>query len=590
MFNQALLLGYLLGGVLVGPIGLGLIQDAVDINMISELGLILLLFMIGLELDVSELLKMGKVVIVTGVIQWPICTLCHLGIFMVFNKMGVSFGEGEYATMYMAGCCGISSTMIVVKLLSQKMETDTAAGRLTIGILIFQDMWAIIIMAIQPNLANPEILGILKTFGMMFALLVIAFSYSKYVLPAIFQAASSSLELLLILAMAWCFFICCIAILPFFDLSMELAALIAGVAMATFPYSGELNGKIKYIRDYFITLYFVSLGMQIPTPDAASILTALLCCATVLIIRWLGLFLVIESLSCDDCLATVATMNLSEVSEFGLVLCSLGRGYGHVGTDTVTIMIWTFSILAVSASYYIKYNHAAYVKIHRILGRFRKKSDGHDDADDDDDDGHCRDIVLMGFGRIASALISEIQERCPALLSRMHVIDSSMKFKSRIENKGVTFAYGDIGSEDVLQHAMPHGEEHIKLVLITQPDSQLGNHTNSKLMTIARGLPCCKEAKMICTAEHTADIDGLYTQGASYVLKMVKLSAERLADMLEQYAHGMGDGEFNKDLVHDLHSVLDDHRTRDTVRERRVSDVINECAAGIKDKERKVSV
>ena len=139
--------------------------------------------------------------------------------------------------MYMAVCCGISSTMIVVKLLGIKMETDTTAGRLTIGILIFQDMWAIVVMAIQPNLASPEILGILQTFGMMLALLLIAFAYSKYVLPAVFQAASTSLELLLILSMAWCFFICCIAILPWFQLSMELAALIAGVSMATFPYN-----------------------------------------------------------------------------------------------------------------------------------------------------------------------------------------------------------------------------------------------------------------------------------------------------------------------------------------------------------------
>merc|ERR1740130_111634 len=102
---------------------------------------------------------------------------------MVLKAMGLSYGTGMYATMYMAVCCAISSTMIVVKQLGAKMETDTATGRLTIGILIFQDMWAIIVMAIQPNLANPEILGILKTFGMMFALLTIAFAYSKYVLP-----------------------------------------------------------------------------------------------------------------------------------------------------------------------------------------------------------------------------------------------------------------------------------------------------------------------------------------------------------------------------------------------------------------------
>lgn len=292
------------------------------------------------------------------------------------------------------------------------------------------------------------------------------------------------------------------------------------------------------------------------------------------------MFLVVEAIERDDRLAVVATMNLSEVSEFGLVLCSMGKKYGHVTTETFTYMIWTFSILAVSASYFIKYNHSAYVVIHRFISKLRPRANGSLMAEEEDDDGHCRDIVLLGFGKIANALMVEVQERCPALLSRMHVIDASMKYKLKIEKKGVTFAYGDVGSEDVLQHAMPHGEDHIKLVLITQPDSQLGKHTNGKIMTVVRGLPCCREAKVICTAEHTPDIDRLYSQGANYVLKMVKLGAERLADMLEQYAHGMGNGEFNKDMRHDidLNEVLRYHAQGDKTRERRVSEVLNEHA------------
>merc|ERR1719316_1814630 len=104
-------------------------------------------------------------------------------IFMMLHSAGMSFGSGSYSALYPGFCCGISSTMIVVKLLSEKMETDTAAGRLTIGVLIFQDIWAIVMLAIQPNLANPEIFGILKTFGLIAALIVVALQYAKYVLP-----------------------------------------------------------------------------------------------------------------------------------------------------------------------------------------------------------------------------------------------------------------------------------------------------------------------------------------------------------------------------------------------------------------------
>jgi hypothetical protein len=312
--------------------------------------------------------------------------------------------------------------------------------------------------------------------------------------------------------------------------------------------------------------------MQIPVPEVGSILTAVLTCFIVLAVRWLGIFGVVQLLERDQKLAVMATMNLSEVSEFGLVLCSMGKGYGHVEGDTFTIMVWTFSILAVSASYFIKYNHSAYVRLHSVFSKCSKGS--QEMLGDDEHDGHehhNRDIVLLGFGRIANALLAEVEDRCPALLSRMHIIDSNMKYKDRIERKGATFHYADIGSQDVLEHAMPHGEQHIKLVLITQPDAQLGKHTNSKIMSIVRGLPPCREAKVICTAEHTSEVDRLYSQGANYVLKMVKLSAERLGDMLEKYATGIGSKEFEKN--NELAELLQQQYQGDEARKRRVSEI-----------------
>merc|ERR1719277_855161 len=215
--------------------------------------------------------------------------------------------------------------MIVVKLLSEQADMDTAPGRLTVGILIFQDLWAIIVLAVQPDLASPQASGILTTFAMIAGLILVALAYAKFVMPAVFVFASTSIELMLIIALAWCFFMCCLATLPFIGLSMELAALISGVALATFPYSAEFNGKIKYIRDFFITLFFVSLGMQIPVPSFAAIVKAVTVALIVLAVRWIGIFSVVSSLGGNKRLAAVATINLSEVSEFALVICTLGK-------------------------------------------------------------------------------------------------------------------------------------------------------------------------------------------------------------------------------------------------------------------------
>ena len=162
--KQPLLLGYILAGVLIGPIGLGFITDESEVKTVAEIGLILLLFMIGLEIDLKKMLSAGKLVIVTGMVQFPICVgIAYLG-FSGLVSAGIDVGAGNYGTLYAALAVGISSTMIVVKPYD-KMEPDTLPGRITIGVLVFQDIWAIIVLAIQPNLSDPQILGILGTFA-----------------------------------------------------------------------------------------------------------------------------------------------------------------------------------------------------------------------------------------------------------------------------------------------------------------------------------------------------------------------------------------------------------------------------------------
>jgi Kef-type K+ transport system membrane component KefB len=556
MLKQPLLLGYILAGFCVGPEILNLVEDHSDIKTIADLGLVLLLFMIGLELDLHELSKMGKVVLVTGSLQFPICAGLHLGIFNLFSAMGLNFGSGDYAVLYASFCTGISSTMIVVKLLSEKMETDTTAGRLTISILIFQDIWAIVMLAIQPNMADPKITGLLGTFGFMAILIVVAFSYSKYVLPAVFMKASSSPELMLILALAWCFFVCAVAILSFVGLSMELAALIAGVSMATFPYNAELNGKVKYIRDYFITLFFVAVGMQIPMPTLEAVSTAVVICIVVLMVRWIGIFSVAYMLGGGSRLSILATVNLSESSEFGIVLCTIGiqpdksTGKPHIGQDTFTIIIWTFAILAIAASYFIGYNHTIHhFLIHKVARRLpceRCKHAGMDAEGHDDDDGHEeRDIIILGFHKIAAAMIAEFEHRCPMILWRLHVIDTNENLRDQLAKKNVTFSYGDITHADVLEHAH-HGEA--DLVLLTVPESSLqAGVTNLRLLEVARQVwPKCH---IIVIADSPKMIKELYNKGANYVVATKKLSAERIADMLtDHYSDGLAGGELRHHL------------------------------------------
>eukprot|EP00443_Scrippsiella_acuminata_P063311 CAMPEP_0115551728 /NCGR_PEP_ID=MMETSP0271-20121206/95877_1 /TAXON_ID=71861 /ORGANISM="Scrippsiella trochoidea, Strain CCMP3099" /LENGTH=783 /DNA_ID=CAMNT_0002985331 /DNA_START=49 /DNA_END=2400 /DNA_ORIENTATION=- len=530
-----LILGYLLGGVLVGPIGLDIVHSQAEIADMSSLGLVFLLFMIGLELDVSELLKMGKVVIGTGLLQFPLCAAIMTGIFMLFETLGLSWGSGPYAVLYVGMPCGISSTMIVVKLLSEKAEMDTAPGRLTVGILIFQDIWAIVVLAIQPDLANPQVLGILRTFGMITGLVLVALAYAKFVMPAVFLYASKSIELMLIISLAWCFFMCCLATLPFIGLSMELAALISGVALATFPYSAEFNGKIKYIRDFFITLFFVGLGMQIPLPSVDAIAKAVLVALVVLLVRWIGIFAVVNALGGDKRLASVSTINLSQISEFALVICSLGMNYKHITEETLVILIWTFSILAISSSYMIGYNWTIYGMLCRACRKITRRGPAvkADPAEmpGEGEDHVDRNIVLLGFHKIAAMLVAHFEHHNPHLLAKLHVIDFHEHIMPELRKRGVTCAYGDISSPDVLEHAH-HGE--VRLVICSIPDSMLQGVTNLRLLQIAKQV--WPEADVIVSADNPRQAHSLYEAGADYVLRTAKLCAERLHTLISDHS------------------------------------------------------
>src|SRR5712691_3130516 len=184
--KQPLLLAYIAAGVLIGPqIGLGLVTSEADIRTISEIGLIILLFMIGLEIDITKLKEAVNFLILSGVGQFLLCTALGLGFF---RWLGDGMGQGPYDVLYLACCCALSSTTIVVKLLYGKFELDTLAGRLTLGILVFQDIWAIVILGVQHNLAHPDFVGILGSFAKGALVLVVSLLLRRYVLPSLFHA------------------------------------------------------------------------------------------------------------------------------------------------------------------------------------------------------------------------------------------------------------------------------------------------------------------------------------------------------------------------------------------------------------------
>ena len=285
-FKQPLILAYLIAGVAIGPeIGFAWIKDKEAIELISETGLILLLFMIGLEIDLKKLLSAGRTLLVTGISQFLLCV--GLGIVLAYF-MGITPGRGNFDWLYLAVTLALSSTLIVVKLLYDKFELTTLPGRITLGVLVCQDIWAIAFLALQPNLYNPHLGTLLESFVKGAGLVLMALGLSRYLLPRLFSFAAKVPELMLIAALAWCFLVSGAA--AALGLSREMGALIAGVGMSTFPYNIDVVAKVTNIRDFFVTLFFVALGMQIPQPTLAIVGSAVGLSLFVLASRLLSVF------------------------------------------------------------------------------------------------------------------------------------------------------------------------------------------------------------------------------------------------------------------------------------------------------------
>jgi Kef-type K+ transport system membrane component KefB len=526
LLRQPSLLGYLGAGVLIGPVGLELISDHSEIVTISEIGLILLLFMIGLEIDLRKMLAAGKWVIVPGLLQFPICVGGSYAVFGLVQSLGIDIGIGTYARLYAAVAVSLSSTMIVVKLLFDKTELDTLPGRITVGILIFQDIWAIIVLAIQPNVNNPELLGIARTFGVGAVLVGLALVLSRWVLPFVFRTVAQVPELMLVISLGWCFLVALVAAHPAVGLSMEMGALIAGVSLATYPYSLEVVAKAISIRDFFITLFFVALGMQIPLPTLAVVMTALAIAAVALLARAVGIFGVLYAAKAGHRTSLLAAINLSQVSEFSLVIATIGVQLGHIDSDTLAYLIWVFALLAVTSTYAVTFSYPLQNLLSRVIGavglRDLKQTPVEEEATK-------HKIVLLGFFRIAAAFLHEITARYPALMPHIKVIDFNPKAKEHLEAMGVAYVYGDISHQDTLHHAAVHDAD---LVICTIPDSFLRGTTNAKLVTLLKGL--CPHSRVVATAETGDQARELYGEGADYVLESAHVAGVVLADIVNR--------------------------------------------------------
>ena len=515
---------FLLAGVLIGPIGLKQVTDPVNIDTIAQLGFILLLFLIGLEIDFKKILGSGKAIIITGLLQYPLTILFGLLSVKLLIWLGVGgsmLSESPYAALYLGVVIAGSSTLLVVKLFQEHFELDTVPGRLALGILIFQDIWVIVAILIQPNLQNPEISLIAMSFLGILLLSLFTVIIALSLVGRAFTWIAKTPEMTLLGALAWCFAVVFIGVNLdnifiatygknyHMAVGSGMAALIAGASIANLPSSTEIITKVATVKDFFITLFFVALGISIPMPESIDVVVVAVVLAVLAILaRQFIFFPLFYWTGVDQRNAQVSSIRLAQISEFGLVIAFLGVKLGHLSPALTSSVIFAFVITALATPLMYGQAYEIHGWMRPLLEKFGFKAPP--ELAPDERKGYK--LALLGFHRDASSLLYNLSQIDPELLQETLVIDFNVALHESIRQTGATVKYGDLANPETLHHL---GLNQCQVIVCTIPDDLLRGIDNKALVHIVREM--APNASIIANAIAVDEISKVYEAGANYV-------------------------------------------------------------------------
>lgn len=536
LLKQPLVIGYILTGIIVSPNFLNIVKSTEAIATFAHIGIALLLFVVGLNLNPRIIKDVGKVSLITGVGQ-------VIFTFVIGFFIGRLLGFSTIVSMYIAIALTFSSTIIIMKLLSDKGDLETLYGKIAIGFLIVQDLIVILILMVIASIPagislSALIFGtILKGFGW----LVLLFLIGIYILPFITKAIAKSQELLLLFSIGWC-----LALASFFyylNFSMEIGALLAGVTLAMSPYRYEISSKMKPLRDFFIILFFILLGSQMVFANISQyIIPILIFSAFILIGNPLIVMVLMGLLGYTKRNSFLAGLTVAQISEFSLILIALGVSVGHLTNEILSLVTIIGLITIAGSTYMIIYANKIYPYLSKYLGIFERKGKKVDEHRYHKDEIY--DIVLFGYNRIGYSIVKTVQKMKKSLL----IVDFNPDIIKRLIARKVPCIYGDVADSEILGRL---GLDKAEMVISTVPEEQ------DNLLLIKKTKDVNKKALIFVTANQVEEALTLYDAGADYVILPHLLGGDHVSILLEDFT-----GDINKILETKLKHIDELHQRR----------------------------
>jgi len=535
LLNQPPLLAYIAAGILIGPFGLGALNlsyagiaigvtTTEQVLLLAELGVAFLLFSVGVETDLRKLMEFGKLAVVGSVVQ---VLLTALLVFVFNHFLGIlSFEQSVYLGMIVA----FSSTTIVVKLLSDAHEINTLHGRIMIGFLLMQDILVILALPLLQNIgATLSVETIFPLLLKAVFMMVSAYLLSRYVYPVIFRFASKSEELLFLSAMSSVFaFIFISAMLEF---SISVGAFVAGVALSTLPYNLEVLHKIRGVRDFLATIFFVTLGIQI-TPSFAQfpIALALVIAGIVFIFKPMIYYLITVISGYGGRVGLVVALSLAQVSEFSFVIASQGKGILEQTPGLYSFIIMIIALSMALTPYFLAYSENFYAFLNRIFGQsimplkrshlLHRKLEKLE-AVPINLSGH---VVVFGGGTVGSSIAESLHRHYDVI-----VVDSDSEVVSYQIGNGLDAVYGSMDNREIWHKVCV---EKARLVVIATPFS-------SAAISLVRYLKnVSPQTAIFARAHYFKDALRLYEGGVDFVVMPHVIGSNLFVRKVFEYLEG----------------------------------------------------
>jgi Kef-type K+ transport system membrane component KefB len=506
--RQPALLAYIVAGLVIGRFSGAFSGSLHTMEQVSHLGLVFLLFIIGMEMDLHGVLRLGPRAAVAILLQAPLSIGVALAIQWGARALGVSvpgLGSAPGTWVYYAVAISLGSTAVVVKLLGDKFELGTQAGRVTTLTLIGQDVWAVLALSYASALGEKSagIAGVATMFGGAALLVVLCVLLANQFLKRVMAFLATSPDLIAVVALGWCFLWAQGFSLT--GLSAEMGALLAGLTISRLPQRIEILSKVSSLRDFFMALFFVALGIGLPPPSPEVVLGAVTLVALVFGSRLLLFAPTLLAARLGPIVSLTAALNLSQLSEFSLLLVPVGLAQGVIDARDAAIVSYGLMLSVVLSSYIVRFNHPIAAALERGL-RLRRLGEARSAEATDHPEG---EIVLLGFFQNAEALARELRRSAPEVLAKILVVDFNLKNHPIVRAHGVRVAYGDISNSELLRH---HGIERAKVVVSTIDDAFLRGTSNAKLVEAVRAIN--PRARIIVTAPGAEAARELLGRGA----------------------------------------------------------------------------